>query len=154
MNFQYRLKQRVYIMPRKTAKSRANKFKKAQPTRKRIIPLKEDCQEYALVVRALGDRRYECIDGDGITRICRTRNTFSFKRENPRISVDAVVLVSLRDFDPTKGDIITIYSDSERIALKKAGHIHFKEKDIQDEASEEETILFEEEVVQLDFENI
>ena len=142
-------------MPRKTAKSKANKYKKAEPSRKRLIPLKEECQEYALVMRTLGDRRYECMNDEGVSRICRTRNTHSFKRQNPRVTVDCVVLVSLRDFDPSKGDIISVYSDYERRALKKAGHISFKDKEIQED--EEETVIFEEyeeDVEDVDFDNI
>ena len=114
-------------MPRPTKK--ANKKKTTEP-KKRVLPLKDECQVYARVLRNLGDRRFECLCEDNILRIARNRNTRSFKKENQKIDIGLTVLLSLREFDTSKADIIAIYSATEARRLDQLGHYSPKKDEV------------------------
>src|SRR5713226_9648600 len=79
--------------------------------------LKDQDQIYGKVIKPLGGARFLVFCFDGISRICLVRGKFRNKKllssnESTRyfwIQKDDIVLVSLRDFDPKKGDIIFKY---------------------------------------------
>lgn len=84
------------------------------------VDKKEDDQEYGQVTKLLGSCRVEISCFDGATRLCHIRGSM---RKKVWIKVNDVVLVSVRDFEPTKGDILCKYDVPEVNYLKKEGEI-------------------------------
>lgn len=84
------------------------------------IIFRELDQEYAQVTALLGNcrLRLNCIDGK--TRIGKIRGAI---RKKSWISMNDVVLVSLRDFEDDKCDVLHGYKSHEVIYLQKLGEI-------------------------------
>ena len=70
---------------------------------KRELIFKEDGQEYGQVLRMLGNGRCEVSCFDNVKRLCHIRGKM---RKKVWVMVGDIVLVSLRDFQDEKGDII------------------------------------------------
>lgn len=108
-------------MPKNTKKC-ANKCKKGknQPKEESELLFKGEMEEYAKVSKILGDGRFECECVDGVKRIghiCgKLRNKTFIKNLD-------LILISLREYEPEKCDIINKYKDYEVTKLKKAGEI-------------------------------
>jgi len=88
---------------------------------KRELLLAEDGQQYARVMRRLGDGRFEvqCL-GDGQPRLAHVRGKL-WKRV--WVSPQDVVLLSMRSYQDQKADILHKYTDEEARALCKLGEI-------------------------------
>ena len=86
----------------------------------RSLIFKEDCQTYGQIVKVLGNGRFqvECYDKyDKITnRVCTIRGKM---RRREWVSSGDVVLVSLREFQDDKADIILKYHPDEVRKLKE-----------------------------------
>merc|ERR1711937_1001320 len=82
---------------------------------KRELIFKEDGQEYAQVVRMLGNGRLEAMCIDGKTRLCHIRGKM---RKKVWISIGAIVLLGLRDYQDQKADVILKYTADEARSLK------------------------------------
>ena len=84
------------------------------------IIFRELDQEYAQVTALLGNcrLRLNCIDGK--TRIGKIRGAI---RKKSWISMNDVVLVSLRDFEDDKCDVLLVYKSHEVVYLQKLGEI-------------------------------
>jgi translation initiation factor 1A len=93
--------------------------------------LKDDMQCYAMVLATLGDRRFKCKCSDGKERLCKIRGKF---RGRLYIQLHDILLVSLREEEPEKADIIQKYQPQEVHELKKLGQ--FTDKDFQLEGEE------------------
>mmetsp|Transcript_26220 Transcript_26220/g.30318 ORF Transcript_26220/g.30318 Transcript_26220/m.30318 type:complete len:161 (-) Transcript_26220:73-555(-) len=109
-------------MPRgagKGGKTR-KKTKNMNDAMRRPLTLKEDGQEYALVSKMLGSSRVECMCADLKKRICLIRGTM---KNRVWIKQGDLVLISIRDFEADKGDIILKYTIDEYKDLKKKGEI-------------------------------
>jgi translation initiation factor 1A len=138
-------------MPKKT-KARKNTKNTFTP-KKYTLLLKTDGQEYAKIVRILGSCRYECECFDNKTRLCIMRGGIR-KFTRKKIKTDCIVLLSLRDFQDDKADILHLYSneDTEQLiklceipAVKINYDIAFDTIDILEEDEDEEIkINFEE----------
>jgi translation initiation factor 1A len=87
---------------------------------KRSLDLKEEGQEYALVTKMFGGGRLEANCCDGKVRNCHIRGTMM---KRIWIAVGDTVLVSLRDFQDDKADVIHKYTPDEVRMLQKEGHI-------------------------------
>ena len=87
---------------------------------KRELVFKEDEQEYAQVLKMLGNGRCDCMCVDGVKRLCHIRGKM---RKRVWITTGDIVLVSLRDFQDEKADIILKYSADEARALKTYGEL-------------------------------
>merc|ERR1719230_2420973 len=85
---------------------------------KRELDFKEDGQEYGQVLRMLGNGRLEAQCFDGTKRLCHIRGKM---RKKVWVAQGDIVLVSLRDFQDEKGDIILKYSAEEARNLKTYG---------------------------------
>jgi len=108
------------------------KKKKVKNTTSRELVFKEDGMEYCKVTKMLGNARLEGICSDGKTRMCKIRGSMS-KRRKVWISVDDYVLISLRDFQDDKADVIWKYNKDEVKELIKYGEIESeKEKEEED----------------------
>ena len=97
-----------------------SKKKNQEQLKQRELYFKESGQEYGKVIAVLGDMRFtvECIDGN--IRLCKCRGKF---RKRVWIRQGDVVLVSLREFQDKKGDIILKYTDSEVRDLRFYGEL-------------------------------
>ena len=75
-------------------------------------------QEYGWVLKILGDCRMQCLCSDEKIRICHIRGSM---RKRVWINVEDVVLLSIRDFQDDKADIIHKYNQQHADNLKDCG---------------------------------
>lgn len=87
---------------------------------KRELEQKTEGQEYAKVVRMLGQGRLEASCFDGHTRQCHIRGKM---RKKVWVSAGDIVLISLRDFQEDKADVILKYAPEEARQLKALGQL-------------------------------
>lgn len=115
-----------YATKKKGGKSR-KRGKNSSEGPKRDLILKEEGQEYARVLKMLGNGRLEaeCFDEKQTKKLCTIRGTM---RKKVWVNVHDIILVSIRDYQDDKGDVIHKYSPEEARELAKAGEI----KDVQD----------------------
>lgn len=94
------------------AKSKGGKsFKKGKKIEaKTELIFKEEEQEYAQVVKLLGSSRMLVVCADGKERMCRIRGKLV---RRAWVSVGTVVLISLREWEDDKCDMIHKYTDEE-----------------------------------------
>ena len=114
---------------------KGRRSKGGQESEKRELIFKEDSQEYAQVTKLLGGSRVEALCYDGITRLCGIRGKM---RKRVWINQGDTVLISLRDFQDGKGDIIHKYTADEARSL-----ITYKELPENAKIKTEENIVFE-----------
>jgi len=113
--------------------------KNENETQKRELVLKEQGQEYGQVVKKLGDNRLEVYCFDGKTRQCRIRGKMIRK---VWVNPGDIVLVSIRDFEDDKADIIAKYLPTEIQELKSNGQLPKKATIEQEDENEEEDVGF------------
>lgn len=119
---------------------------------KRELVFKEDGQEYGQVLKMLGNGRCDVQCFDGTKRLCHICGKM---RKRVWVMVGDIVLVSLRDFQDEKGDIILKYNSDEAKNLKQYGELpentKINETDLTGDDDEEDDIEFNEntEVVDL-----
>lgn len=87
---------------------------------KRELIFKEDGQEYAQVNKMLGNGRIEAKCQDGETRLCQIRGQM---RKKVWIVVGDIILISLRDFQDDRADVIHKYTADEARNLKTYGEL-------------------------------
>ena len=86
----------------------------------KALRLKEDGQEYAQIKALKGNCRFDVFCFDGKERMATLCGTM---RKRKFVNLNDVVLVSLRDFQDQKCDIIDSYDDNQVRALKEMKHI-------------------------------
>ena len=92
----------------------------------------EDGQQYARVVKRLGDGRFEVLCfGDGQTRLAHMRGKLS---KRVYVNQGDLVLVCLRAFQDTKTDICHKFSSDEKRWLQNVGELPKSEELTGDEA--------------------
>tara|TARA_Y100000389_G_scaffold204224_1_gene255669 strand:- start:60 stop:470 length:411 start_codon:yes stop_codon:yes gene_type:complete len=96
------------------------KSKNLTQAEKRQMIYKEEGQEYAQVKKMLGNGRCEIYCFDGRTRIGHIRGSM---HKRIWICVDDIILVSLRDYQDEKADIIHKYTAEEGKALQQYGEV-------------------------------
>ena len=105
-------------MPKNKGKGGKN-FKKGKKStgeqERRDLLFKEDGQEYAQVVRMLGDGRVALRCYDGVARTGLIRGTM---RRRVWINTGDIVLVGLREFQADKADVIHKYTAEEARVLQ------------------------------------
>lgn len=121
---------------------RNRRFKKASANEeKRELVFKEEGQQYAVVLSMAGNNRVKAHCMDGKQRMCKIRGSMQKK---VWIRVDDLILISLREFQDSKADVIFKYSEEEARALMKKGEIPDPTKIKQCfEEKEEEDCAFE-----------
>ena len=82
---------------------------------KRELIFKEDGQEYAQVLRMLGNGRLEAQCIDGVKRLCHIRGKM---RKKVWVNTGDIVLLGLRDYQDEKADVILKYLADEARSLK------------------------------------
>ena len=101
---------------KKHKKTKANRSNAA----KRDLELKEDLQEYGVVIKMLGNCRCEIKCSDGVKRLGHIRGKM---RKRVWVNTGDIILASLRDYQDGKCDIIVKYNLSEINKLKSYGEI-------------------------------
>lgn len=99
--------------------NKRKKTKKAVQEGRELI-FKEEMQEYAQTVKLFGDSRMEVQCLDGVKRIGHIRGKM---RKKMWIANGDVVLVSLREYEKDKCDIIHKYNEEEVRKLKQLKEI-------------------------------
>merc|ERR1711920_694832 len=138
----------AHTMPKN--KLGGNKAKRAKGSTEKVkkeLEFKEDGQEYGQVARMLGNGRCEVQCFDNVKRLCHIRGKI---RQNVWVNQGDIVLVSLRDFQDEKGDIIVKYTAEEARNLKTYGELPDSVRinetgDLEDEHSDD-GVQFDEEV--------
>jgi translation initiation factor 1A len=87
---------------------------------KRELTFKEDGQEYAQVLKMLGNGRLDAQCFDGTKRLAHIRGKL---RKKVWINQGDIILLSLRDYQDDKGDVILKYSADEARSLKAYGEL-------------------------------
>ena len=107
-------------MPKTKGGKTKRRGKSSREPGKRAIIFKEHGQEYAQVVKMLGNGRVEGLCYDGKKRLCIIRGAM---RKKVWIAVGDTILVSLREFQDNKADVIGKYSNEEARNLKMLGEL-------------------------------
>lgn len=112
---------------------------KNETVEKRELMLKEEGQEYAQVLRMLGNGRLEAQCFDGKKRMAHIRGKL---RKRVWVNQGDIILIGLRDFQDEKADVILKYNSDEARKLKSMGQLPDNIQ-INEEAGVEEDIPFE-----------
>mmetsp|Transcript_61269 Transcript_61269/g.126565 ORF Transcript_61269/g.126565 Transcript_61269/m.126565 type:complete len:145 (+) Transcript_61269:127-561(+) len=109
-------------MTKNKGKGKKNKKRNTQEgnRERRELIFKENGQEYAQVLRMLGNGRCDVYCFDGIKRLCHIRGKM---RKRVWVNVGDIVLIGLRDFQDKKGDIIQKYYFEEARSLRAYGEL-------------------------------
>ncbi len=91
-----------------------------QPPHQHNIPLTCCSVEYAQVLKMLGNGRLEALCFDGSKRLAHIRGKL---RKKVWINQGDIILLSLRDYQDEKGDVILKYSADEARSLKAYGEL-------------------------------
>ena len=105
-------------MPKRKSKGAKRKIRR-EPM-KRDLEYKNDNQEYAQVLKMLGNGRCDVKCIDGITRLAIIRGKL---RNKVWIKLGDYILIGLRDFQDNKCDVLLKYTDEEVRTLKSCGEI-------------------------------
>lgn len=87
---------------------------------KRELITKDEGQEYAQVLRMLGNGRLEAFCFDGSKRLAHIRGKLQKK---VWINTGDIILISLREYQDDKADVIYKYNADEARALKASGEL-------------------------------
>ncbi|KAJ5699055.1 eukaryotic translation initiation factor 1A Y-chromosomal [Penicillium macrosclerotiorum] len=134
-------------MPKNKGKGGKNRRrgKNENDNEKRELVFKEDGQEYAQVVKMLGNGRLEALCFDGEKRLAHIRGKL---RKKVWINQGDIILLSLRDYQDEKGDVIMKYTADEARSLKAYGelpeHAKINETDTYGEQGFEDNVEFDE----------
>ncbi|XP_003470245.2 eukaryotic translation initiation factor 1A, X-chromosomal-like [Cavia porcellus] len=109
-------------MPKNKGKGGKNRRrgKNENDSEKRELVFKEDGQEYAQVIKMLGNGRLEAMCFDGVKRLCHIRGKL---RKKVWINTSDIILVGLRDYQDNKADVILKYNADEARSLKAYGEL-------------------------------
>ncbi|KAF2277621.1 eukaryotic translation initiation factor 1A [Westerdykella ornata] len=109
-------------MPKNKGKGGKNRRrgKNENDNEKRELTFKEEGQEYAQVVKMLGNGRLEALCFDGTRRLAHIRGKL---RKKVWINQGDIILLSLRDYQDEKGDVILKYTADEARSLKAYGEL-------------------------------
>lgn len=120
-------------------KSKGNK-RKTSGTKKRELEYKDDGQEYAQVLKMLGNGRCDVQCFDGVKRLAHIRGAM---RNKIWIRLSDIILVSLRDYQDSKCDVIMKYTDEEVRNLKSYGELPETTTLVLEQAKEEADTPFD-----------
>ncbi|BAE62760.1 eukaryotic translation initiation factor eIF-1A subunit [Aspergillus flavus] len=134
-------------MPKNKGKGGKNRRrgKNESDKEKRELVFKEEGQEYAQVVKMLGNGRLEALCFDGEKRLAHIRGKL---RKKVWINQGDIILLSLRDYQDEKGDVLLKYTADEARSLKAYGelpeHAKINETDTYGQEGFEDNVEFDE----------
>lgn len=134
------------------AKSKGGKnFKKGKKVEAKCeLVFKEEEQEYAQVVKLLGSSRLTVVCSDGKERLCSIRGKL---QRRAWVIVGTIILVSLREWEDGKCDMIHRYTDDEARNLRAYNELPRSMNVSMDEIDKENRdVLDLEDDVEFDFE--
>jgi len=109
------------------------KRKKTSRTASELV-YKDDGQEYARILRLLGGPNLEILCEDGIKRMGVIRGNM---RNKVWVTIGDYLLVSLRDFQDEKCDVLLKYTQENVRALKTYGEIKEEFESVEEEEEKE-----------------
>jgi len=130
-------------MPKNKGKGGKNRRrgKNENDREKRELIFKEDGQEYAQVIKMLGNGRLEAQCFDGTKRLCHIRGKL---RKKVWINQSDIILIGLREYQDHKADVIMKYTADEARNLKTYGELPDTAKINADNfAPDDEIIMFD-----------
>jgi len=130
-------------MPKNKGKGGKNRRrgKNENETEKRELVFKEEGQEYAQVIKMLGNGRLDALCFDGTKRLCHIRGKL---RKKVWINTGDIILLGLRDYQDGKADVILKYTADEAKNLKTYGELPDNVKiETNNEAQDQYDIEFE-----------
>ncbi len=104
---------------KKKGGKKGKRSRKAQADTREIV-FQEPGQVYGQAVRMLGNGRLEALCFDGTTRLAHIRGNM---RKKIWVSAGNILLLSLRDYQDEKADVIHRYTDDEARQLKSYGEL-------------------------------
>ena len=108
-------------MPKNKGKGGKNRRRgKNENEEKRELIFKDDGQEYAQVLRMLGNGRLEAQCFDGVKRLCHIRGKM---RKKVWVCAGDIILLGLREYQDHKADVILKYNPDEARNLKAYGEL-------------------------------
>eukprot|EP01133_Synstelium_polycarpum_P003583 gene3583-4101_t len=108
-------------MPKNKGKGGKNRRRgKNENEQKRELQFKEDGQEYAQVLKMLGNGRLEAQCFDGTKRLCHISGRL---RKKEWINNGDIILLQLRDYQDDKADVVLRYTIDEARSLKTFGEL-------------------------------
>jgi translation initiation factor 1A len=139
----------INTMPKNKGKGGKNRRRgKNEGEVKRELIFKEDGQEYGQVIRMLGNGRLEVQCFDGEKRLAHIRGKL---RKKVWVNQGDIILISLRDFQDEKCDVLVKYNSDEARQLKSYGELPESAKINENlDENEEEDMPFEFDDVDLD----
>ena len=102
-------------------KSRKGKKNATYSINKNELVKKDEQQMYARVIKLLGSGRLNALCEDGETRMCKIRGKMMKK---DFVKNDGIILISLREYENKKADVIHNYNDDEVRVLVSDGDIN------------------------------
>ena len=102
-------------------KSRKGKKNATYSINKNELVKKDEQQMYARVIKLLGSGRLNALCEDGETRMCKIRGKMMKK---DFVKTDGIILISLREYENKKADVIHNYNDDEVRVLVSDGDIN------------------------------
>ena len=96
-------------------KKQANKYSIEKKNRPTPIPIEKDNSHVAKIVSVMGDCRFKCkiIDSKGLNPTEIIVHLPNSSKKYGRYVNESYVLISLRDFEMNKGDILYLYNESD-----------------------------------------
>ena len=107
------------------------KMKNSCMEQERELLFKDHDQEYAIVNEMLGSGRLTGTSSDDVKRLCIIRGSLRSGRTN-RIKRGDIILLSLREYQVEKADVVHVYTDDEVKRLVSYGEIPSKFQNIID----------------------
>uniref|UniRef100_A0A0N4ZSH8 Eukaryotic translation initiation factor 4C n=1 Tax=Parastrongyloides trichosuri TaxID=131310 RepID=A0A0N4ZSH8_PARTI len=104
----------------KGGKNRRRGKNESDVMKRELIKKDSDDQEYAQVLKMLGNGRLIAFCFDGKERLCHIRGKM---RKKVWINTGDIILVGLRDYQDSKADVILKYTPDEARVLKSEGHL-------------------------------
>lgn len=95
-------------------------FRKKTYSLNDLKPSEEDNQQYGYVTEKYGDGRFQVICYDKVSRLAIVRGTI---KKKTRLVAGGFVLLSMRDFEDAKCDIVYVYTDEDIEKLIKSNSV-------------------------------
>ena len=124
-------------MPKKVKARKNRKNMNKSEFKRKLEFADEEGQLYGRVIKEFGNAFFnvDCVDGK--IRYSKARN------RRIRVRVGNIVVVSLRDFEPNKGDIIYVYDNDEVKQLDNLGLLDTLQKQKKENEVDDFNIVFD-----------
>ena len=122
---------------KKNKRCKNNKLSNAQ----KVLVCKEDDQDYGIVTKMLGDSRLLVNTGQKRDVLCIIRGKL---KKKVWINNNDLILISYRDYQDNKADVILKYNEDDKLKLRKLGELNGLLTECKKEKSLDELVNYEE----------